>query len=84
MLSGKVLIVDDDIRIVIALTQLLGRVGLPAVYALNGREGIEVLERPATTRQPHPGDRTLTCRRDRLGVSICPSSGPHTWPAGQC
>jgi CheY-like chemotaxis protein len=44
MLSGKVLIVDDDIRIVIALTQLLGRVGLPAVYALNGREGIEVLE----------------------------------------
>jgi signal transduction histidine kinase/CheY-like chemotaxis protein len=45
MLSGKVLIVDDDIRIVIALTQLLGRVGLPAVYALNGREGIEVLER---------------------------------------
>ena len=45
MLSGKVLIVDDDIRIVIALTQLLGRVGLPAVYALNGQEGIEVLER---------------------------------------
>jgi CheY-like chemotaxis protein len=44
MLSGKVLIVDDDIRIVIALTQLLGRVGLPAVYALNGREGLEVLE----------------------------------------
>jgi signal transduction histidine kinase/HAMP domain-containing protein/CheY-like chemotaxis protein len=45
MLSGKVLIVDDDIRIVIALTQLLGRVGLEAVYALNGREGIEALER---------------------------------------
>jgi HAMP domain-containing protein/signal transduction histidine kinase/DNA-binding NarL/FixJ family response regulator len=45
MLSGKVLIVDDDIRIVIALTQLLGRVGLEAVYALNGREGIETLER---------------------------------------
>ncbi|HYK32215.1 MAG TPA: HAMP domain-containing protein, partial [Streptosporangiaceae bacterium] len=45
MLSGKVLIVDDDIRIVVALSQLLGRVGLPAVYALNGQEGIEVLER---------------------------------------
>jgi signal transduction histidine kinase/ActR/RegA family two-component response regulator len=44
MLTGKVLIVDDDIRIVIALTQLLGRVGLPAVYALNGREGIDILE----------------------------------------
>ncbi|HEY7323988.1 MAG TPA: ATP-binding protein, partial [Streptosporangiaceae bacterium] len=44
MLSGKVLIVDDDIRIVIALTQLLGRVGLPAVYAQNGQEGIDVLE----------------------------------------
>jgi len=44
MLSGRVLIVDDDIRIVIALTQLLGRVGLPATYALNGREGLEVLQ----------------------------------------
>ena len=45
MLSGKILIVDDDIRIVIALTQLLGRVGLPVLYALNGQEGIEILER---------------------------------------
>jgi signal transduction histidine kinase/HAMP domain-containing protein/ActR/RegA family two-component response regulator len=45
MLSGKILIVDDDIRIVIALAQLLGRVGLPVVYALNGREGIEMLGR---------------------------------------
>jgi signal transduction histidine kinase/ActR/RegA family two-component response regulator len=45
MLSGKILIVDDDIRIVIALTQLLGRVGLPVVYALNGREGVEMLAR---------------------------------------
>jgi CheY-like chemotaxis protein len=44
-LSGTVLIVDDDIRIVNALTQLLGRIGLPTVYALNGREGIEALER---------------------------------------
>ena len=45
MLTGKILIVDDDIRIVIALTRLLGRVGLPVRYALNGREGIEILER---------------------------------------
>ena len=45
MLTGKILIVDDDIRIVIALTQLLGRVGLPVLYALNGKEGIEILER---------------------------------------
>jgi CheY-like chemotaxis protein len=45
MLSGKILVVDDDIRIVIALTQLLGRVGLPVLYALTGQEGIEILER---------------------------------------
>jgi CheY-like chemotaxis protein len=45
MLTGKILIVDDDIRIVIALTRLLGRVGLPVRYALNGREGIEILDR---------------------------------------
>jgi CheY-like chemotaxis protein len=44
MLSGEVLIVDDDIRIVTALTQLLERVGLTAIYAPNGREGIETLE----------------------------------------
>ena len=43
-LPGKVLIVDDDIRIVLALTKLLGRVGMPALYAMNGREGLEVLE----------------------------------------
>ncbi|MFB9839182.1 ATP-binding protein, partial [Actinoallomurus acaciae] len=47
MLSGKILIVDDDIRIVIALTRLLARVGLPVRYALNGREAIEILERDA-------------------------------------
>jgi signal transduction histidine kinase/HAMP domain-containing protein/CheY-like chemotaxis protein len=44
-LTGKILIVDDDIRIVIALTRLLARVGLPVRYALNGREAIETLER---------------------------------------
>ncbi len=45
MLAGRVLIVDDDIRIVLALTKLLGRVGMPALYALNGREGVELLQR---------------------------------------
>ncbi|NGN67685.1 HAMP domain-containing protein [Streptomyces sp. A7024] len=45
-LSGhQVLIVDDDIRNVFALTHVLGRVGMTVVYAENGREGIEMLER---------------------------------------
>ncbi|MYW65649.1 HAMP domain-containing protein [Streptomyces sp. SID8379] len=45
MLSGRrVLIVDDDIRNVFALTHVLGRVGMPVLYAENGREGIETLE----------------------------------------
>ncbi|MBM7171332.1 HAMP domain-containing protein [Streptomyces sp. G44] len=41
----KVLIVDDDIRNVFALTHVLSRVGMPVLYAENGREGIETLER---------------------------------------
>ncbi|MCL7426989.1 HAMP domain-containing protein [Streptomyces sp. YS415] len=46
VLSGRrVLIVDDDIRNVFALTHVLGRVGMPVLYAENGREGIETLER---------------------------------------
>ncbi len=46
VLSGRrVLIVDDDIRNVFALTHVLGRVGMSVLYAENGREGIEVLER---------------------------------------
>ncbi|MFT2018784.1 HAMP domain-containing protein [Streptomyces sp. 796.1] len=40
----KVLIVDDDIRNVFALTSVLERHGLQVLYAENGREGIEVLE----------------------------------------
>ncbi|MGW5031502.1 HAMP domain-containing protein [Streptomyces nigra] len=40
----RVLIVDDDIRNVFALTHVLGRVGMPVLYAENGREGIETLE----------------------------------------
>ncbi|OEV03550.1 hypothetical protein AN218_32445 [Streptomyces nanshensis] len=40
-----VLIVDDDIRNVFALTHVLGRVGISVKYAENGREGLDVLDR---------------------------------------
>ncbi|MFE7618453.1 HAMP domain-containing protein [Streptomyces sp. NPDC057496] len=40
----KVLIVDDDIRNVFALTSVLEQHGLTVLYAENGRVGIEVLE----------------------------------------
>ncbi|MEV6108562.1 HAMP domain-containing protein [Streptomyces sp. NPDC051940] len=43
--GNRVLIVDDDIRNVFALTHVLGRVGMNVLYAENGREGIEVLEK---------------------------------------
>ncbi|MBU7600253.1 HAMP domain-containing protein [Streptomyces sp. P38-E01] len=42
--GSKVLIVDDDIRNVFALTSVLEQSGLQVLYAENGREGIEVLE----------------------------------------
>ncbi len=46
VLAGRrILIVDDDIRNVFALTHALGRVGITVRYAENGREGLEVLER---------------------------------------
>ncbi len=41
----RILIVDDDVRNVFALTHVLGRVGITVKYAENGREGIEVLDR---------------------------------------
>ncbi|CAM5745806.1 putative Hybrid signal transduction histidine kinase J [Streptomyces afghaniensis 772] [Streptomyces afghaniensis] len=48
ILAGRrVLIVNDDIRNVFALTHVLGRVGMTVLYAENGREGIETLERTA-------------------------------------
>jgi CheY-like chemotaxis protein len=48
VLAGRrILIVDDDIRNVFALTHALGRVGITVRYAENGREGLEVLERAA-------------------------------------
>lgn len=43
--GSKILIVDDDIRNVFALTSVLERHGTTVVYAENGREGIEQLER---------------------------------------
>jgi signal transduction histidine kinase/HAMP domain-containing protein/CheY-like chemotaxis protein len=46
VLTGRqILIVDDDIRNVFALTHMLGRVGISVRYAENGRECFEVLER---------------------------------------
>ena len=45
----KVLIVDDDVRNVFALTSVLEQHGLTVLYAENGREGIEVLERTRTS-----------------------------------
>ncbi len=46
VLAGRqILIVDDDIRNVFALTHMLGRVGISVRYAENGREGFDVLER---------------------------------------
>jgi CheY-like chemotaxis protein len=45
VLQGKkVLIVDDDVRNVFALTSVLERHGMEVVFAENGRDGIAVLE----------------------------------------
>ncbi|MEV1174737.1 response regulator, partial [Nonomuraea sp. NPDC049784] len=45
-LSGaQVLIVDDDVRLVTALTHVLGRAGMSVLHAANGAEGIEALAR---------------------------------------
>ncbi|WP_254878917.1 HAMP domain-containing protein [Streptomyces sp. NA04227] len=46
VLAGRrILIVDDDIRNVFALTHVLGRVGIHVKYAENGHEGMEMLDR---------------------------------------
>ena len=39
------LIIDDDVRNVFALTSVFERCGAQVLYAENGREGIDVLER---------------------------------------
>ena len=44
--SGKkVLIVDDDVRNIFALTSVLESHGLEVLYAENGKDGIDTLER---------------------------------------
>ncbi|HEV7625218.1 MAG TPA: ATP-binding protein, partial [Streptomyces sp.] len=46
--GSRVLIADDDIRNVFALTHLLGRVGMAVRYAENGVEALTALEREPT------------------------------------
>jgi CheY-like chemotaxis protein len=40
----KVLVVDDDVRNIFALSSALAREGMKVMYAENGRDGIEVLQ----------------------------------------
>jgi len=42
--SKKVLIVDDDVRNIFALTSLLERYQMQVIYAENGRDGIDTLQ----------------------------------------
>src|SRR6266702_4295300 len=43
--GAKILIIDDDVRTVFALTSVFERCGAQVLYAENGREGVDVLER---------------------------------------
>src|SRR5205807_6900797 len=45
----KVLVIDDDIRNVFALTSSLEQRGMKVVYAENGREGLERLQQHSNT-----------------------------------
>ncbi|MER5423134.1 HAMP domain-containing protein [Streptosporangium roseum] len=45
LVNRKVLVVDDDVRNVFALTNILELHGMQVLYAENGRKGIEVLAR---------------------------------------
>ena len=50
-LFGKtILVVDDDVRNIFALTSLLEEHNMKAVHAENGRAGIELLRKPAGYR----------------------------------
>jgi len=44
LVSKKVLIVDDDVRNIFALTSMLERHQMQVLYAENGRDGIAVLQ----------------------------------------
>ena len=73
----KVLIVDDDIRNVFALTSVLEQHGLPVLYAENGREGIEVLEQHDDVdarADGHHDARDGRLRDDRRRSAGCRSS----------
>ncbi|HEY0716826.1 MAG TPA: ATP-binding protein, partial [Streptosporangiaceae bacterium] len=48
--GAKILIVDDDVRNVFALTSVFERCGAEVLYAENGREGIEALQRNEDVR----------------------------------
>ena len=50
LFGAKILIVDDDVRNVFALTSVFERCGAEVLYAENGREGIEALERNEDVR----------------------------------
>ena len=50
LFGAKILIVDDDVRNVFALTSVFERCGAEVLYAENGREGIEALERNEDAR----------------------------------
>src|SRR3989449_11778840 len=41
----KVLVVDDDVRNIFAITSMLESNGLDVIYAENGKDGIQALER---------------------------------------
>jgi CheY-like chemotaxis protein len=46
VLSGrKVLIVDDDVRNIFAITSVLERHKMDVIYAENGRDGIDILKK---------------------------------------
>ncbi|RUT10286.1 hypothetical protein DSM106972_007810 [Dulcicalothrix desertica PCC 7102] len=47
--NKKVLIVDDDVRNIFALTGLLEKYSMQVIYAENGKEGIEVLQQNPDT-----------------------------------
>ncbi|MGH8809528.1 MAG: ATP-binding response regulator, partial [Noviherbaspirillum sp.] len=44
LVGRKVLVVDDDLRNIFALSSVLERQGMKVLYAENGRDGIEVLQ----------------------------------------
>ena len=60
----KVLIVDDDVRNVFALTSALETHGMEVVYAENGREALDAAAGRARRRRPDPdGHHDARARR---------------------